>query len=101
MGALKEWGRVGAGTSFQLPSFGHQDLNRLGGDLAWGVPGAPLLNSWKSGYQKEVGRLESNVACGYGGVMVKYRGTLSRAETAGMGLRPGSAEGWRGEMIER
>lgn len=48
-----------------------------------------------------MGRLESNVACGYGGVMVKYRGTLSRAETAGMGLRPGSAEGWRGEMIER
>lgn len=60
-----------------------------------------ILNSWKSGYQKEVGRLESNVACGYGGIMVKYGGTFSRAETAGMGLRPGSAEGWRGEMIER
>ena len=59
-----------------------------------------ILNSWKSGYQKEVGRLESNVACGYGGV-IKYRGTFSRAETVGMGLRPGSAEGWRGEMIER
>lgn len=57
MGALKEWGRVGAGTSFQLPSFGYQDLNRQGGDLAWGVPGAPLLNSWKSGdpIQGEIG----------------------------------------------
>lgn len=31
--------------------------------------------------------------------MVKYRGTLGRAGTAGMGLRPGSAEGWSGEVI--
>lgn len=68
-------------------------------DIFSSSPKCGILNSWKSGYQKEVGRLESNVACSYGGVMVKYRGTLGRAGTAGMGLRPGSAEGWSGEVI--
>lgn len=28
MGALWEWGRVGAGTSLHLSSFGHQGLNK-------------------------------------------------------------------------
>lgn len=48
---------MGTGMSFQLPSFGYQSLNRQGGDLTWGVPGAPLLNPGKSGdpNQGEIG----------------------------------------------